>query len=348
MTEKTNMAFCGWDIGGAHLKVAYADSAGKLLTVFQLPCELWKGIDALNESLHAALEQLPSAPVSHYVTMTGELVDAFKDREQGVKAIVECVNTHLKSDNVHFFAGPCGWLTKRHALEQWHDIASMNWQASATLAAQHIEQGLFIDIGSTTCDIIAINHHEIQPAANTDYGRQCSGELVYTGAIRTPLMAISNEAPLHGNRVSLAAEWFASSGDIWLLLNQLHNTDIQDNSADGQPWTVTHSQQRLARMLGCDACDASISQWQNVAAYFAEQQLQQVLKGCYQVLSRLPDWQTSTPIIGAGIGKFIAERCAARLNRPYIDYADFCQHHPDAAAYAPAAALALLAAQQLS
>ena len=67
-----------------------------------------------------------------------------------------------------------------------------------------------------------------------------------------------------------------------------------------------------------------------------------------QVLSQFPDWQPSSPIIGAGIGQFIVEKCASRLNRPYVDYAAFCKHHPDAASYAPATALALLAAQQLS
>lgn len=348
MTTQTNMAFCGWDIGGAHLKVAYADSTGKLQHVFQLPCALWTGIDALKESIRSALAQLPKSIASHYITMTGELVDAFPDRQQGVKAIVECIYDHLNNSEVHFFAGLDGWLTKDQAIEQWQDVASMNWQASAALAAQQIEQGLFIDIGSTTCDIIAIHNHQVHSIATTDYGRQCSGELVYTGAIRTPLMAISDSAPLHGNRVSLAAEWFASSADIWLILNHLSHDDIQDSSADGQPWTHTHSQQRLARMLGCDVIDATEAQWQNVAAYFAEKQMQQILNGCYQVLSRLPDWQQSSPVIGAGIGQFIVEKCASRLNRPYLDYAAFCQYHPEAAEYAPAAALALLAAQQLS
>ena len=348
MTTQTNMAFCGWDIGGAHLKVAYADATGNLLHVFQLPCALWKGIDALNESIRSALALLPKATAGHYITMTGELVDAFPDRQEGVKAIVETIDAHLNNSDVRFFAGQATWLTKNQAIEQWQNIASMNWQASALLAAQHIEQGLFIDIGSTTCDIIAIDRHQVSAAATTDYGRQCSGELVYTGAIRTPLMAISDAAPLHGNRVSLAAEWFASSADIWLILNQLNDSDIQDSSADGQPWTQMHSQQRLARMLGSDARDATDAQWQNVAAYFAEKQMQQILNGCYQVLSQFPDWQPSSPIIGAGIGQFIVEKCASRLNRPYVDYAAFCKHHPDAASYAPATALALLAAQQLS
>lgn len=348
MTTKTNMNYCGWDIGGAHLKVAYADSTGKLLNVFQLPCALWKGIDALTETIQTALKQLPDTATSHYITMTGELVDAFNNREEGVKAIVNCVDAHLKADDVHFFAGQSGWLNKKQAILQWQDVASMNWQASVALAAKDIEQGLFIDIGSTTCDIIAINNHKIQPAATTDYGRQRSGELVYTGAIRTPLMAITDEAPLHGDRISLAAEWFASSGDIWLLLDQLTLTDIQDESADGKPWDTTYSQQRLARMLGCDASDASESQWQNVAAWFAEKQLEQIIRGCHQVLSRFPDWKQSSPVIGAGVGKFIVEKCATRLNRPYIDYAQFCQHHPEASSFAPAAALALLAAYQLS
>ena len=51
----------GWDLGGAHLKVAQIDGAGRLRTAQQLPCTLWRGLEHLAEALAAARrQQLPS------------------------------------------------------------------------------------------------------------------------------------------------------------------------------------------------------------------------------------------------------------------------------------------------
>ena len=46
MTQQQTV-YCGWDIGGAHLKVARCDHNGQLQTVRQYPCALWRGIDEL-------------------------------------------------------------------------------------------------------------------------------------------------------------------------------------------------------------------------------------------------------------------------------------------------------------
>ena len=53
----------GWDLGGAHLKVAQIDGAGRLRTAQQLPCTLWRGLEHLTEMLsfqtnRAEVEQL--------------------------------------------------------------------------------------------------------------------------------------------------------------------------------------------------------------------------------------------------------------------------------------------------
>lgn len=348
MTKDNTSGFCGWDIGGAHLKIAQTDSRGQLQQVLQLPCALWRGINELKTAMQQAINLLDCHADQHAITMTGELVDAFENRQQGVTKIVDCVAEILPATSLHIFAGKQGWLTTEQAKKQWACVASMNWQASAMFAATQCEQGLFLDIGSTTCDIIAITDNEIQPNGLDDHNRQKSGELVYTGAIRTPLLAISQYAPFNGAPIPLAAEWFASTGDIWSLLDQLLATDIQDSSADGKPWQPAYCQQRLARMLVTDANMAGDSQWQLVANWFAEKQLQQITQACYQVLSRQTQLNDRAPLIGAGVGRFIIAMIATRLNRPYIAFSELCQNRDEAADHAPAAALALLAQQQLS
>lgn len=339
--------FCGWDIGGAHLKVARCDNDGRLEKIIQLPCALWRGIDELRQSLQQAVNTLDCANDRHAITMTGELVDAFSHRREGVAAIIDCVTQILPLDHCQLYAGEQGWLNPQQAKNNWQAVASMNWLASAAYTASQTENGLFIDIGSTTCDIVPFSSYRLQPLGLSDHQRQRSGSLVYTGAIRTPLMALATEAPLNGNKVTLTAEWFASTADIWRLLDKLDENRIQDSSADGQPWTAAHCQQRVARMLAADADDADARQWQFVAQWFAEKQLHRITEACLQVQTTSPQ-PIDSPLIGAGVGRFIVEIVAARLNRPYLDFSQLCQSQSAAADHAPAAALALLAAQQLS
>ena len=347
MTQTDQTSFCGWDIGGAHLKVARCDNKGRLNTVREYPCALWRGIEELQVLLLQVIDELQCADDQHAITMTGELVDAFSNREQGAKTILDCVSQILPVKHCYIFAGQDGWLSVEQARNNWQSVASMNWQASAMLAADQCDNGLFVDIGSTTCDIVPFHDQQIEPRGFTDHERQRDGGLVYTGTIRTPLMAISHKAPLNGYFVPLAAEWFASTGDIWCLLDQLDTNQIQDASADGQPWQQPFCRQRLARMLGSDADAASDEQWQQVAQWFAEQQLHTIIEACLQV-STASLIKPGSPLIGAGIGRFMVRICAERLNRPYVDFSQLCLNTDAAADHAPAAALALLANRQLS
>src|SRR5437867_1357630 len=65
-------AVIGWDVGGAHLKVARLDATGAVERVLQLPCPLWQGMDHLHRALDQACASLTPAPV-HVMTMTGEM-----------------------------------------------------------------------------------------------------------------------------------------------------------------------------------------------------------------------------------------------------------------------------------
>ena len=59
----------GWDIGGAHLKLAHV-SNGIVMDVRQMPCALWQGVDRLAAAIDEALHGFPRTD-RHALTMTG-------------------------------------------------------------------------------------------------------------------------------------------------------------------------------------------------------------------------------------------------------------------------------------
>lgn len=349
MQTQTQSALTAWDIGGAHLKVARCNAKGELLAAVELPCALWQGLETLRYAIHSALQKLQNTADQHYFTMTGELSDIFADRQSGVRDILTCVQHCLPNKALAVFSQQ-GFLTVEAAKHHWQSVASMNWLASVQWVSVSHTDALFIDIGSTTTDIICIEKGQPQLTATDDYGRLASGELLYTGVIRTPVMAVSSQALFQGQWLTVAAEIFATMADCWRLLEQLEEDALQDTSADGQGWKIVDCERRLARMLGTDRDLGNTAQWQQLASWFTEQQLQQVTNCCLQVLSAHSSLPDNAPIIGAGVGRFLVKRIATRLHRPYSDFSIDLPFSKAShtANYAPAVALALLAHHQLA
>lgn len=338
--------FSGWDIGGAHLKVSRCDHHGKLVNSIELTCPLWQGIDGLADSLHEALSQLGNHKDRHFITLTGESADCFGNRQEGVTDILNAVAEQLPAVNCQIFSQSQTWLDLTDAKKHWQQVASMNWLATASWLANHYSDALLIDIGSTTTDIIAIADGQSQLQAFTDQGRLQSGELVYSGVIRTPLMALAQQIPFAGELQKVANEVFATTADIWRLLDKLPE-NISDRSADGLSWQKTNCRQRLARMVGSDAENYSNSNWQQLAKWYGQQQIQQIYASCQQVINSQISLKTQAPVIGAGIGRFLAAEIAALSARPYLDMADL-KVGESAAIAAPASALALLGWHQFA
>jgi probable H4MPT-linked C1 transfer pathway protein len=306
-------AVLGWDVGGAHLKAAWTDGSGAIGGVWQEACPLWQGLDHLHAAIDRILRRAPAAG-RHAVTMTGEMTDLFADRGQGVERLVASLSTRLRGE-VRYYAGRQGWLDAAAALAQTGQVASANWHASARLLASEVGEAVLVDIGSTTTDLIVIDNHRVASTSSSDADRLAAGELVYTGVVRTPLMALCREAPLAGRWLPLMAEHFATTADVYRLLGWLPEAADQQAAADGAAKTLAASRARLARMLGRDAGDCSEATWLELAAWFADAQLEQIGRGLRLVFSRhLP--AAATPLYLAGCGAFVGARLAARLGRP--------------------------------
>ena len=335
----------GWDIGGAHLKVAAVDRNGKVIQAMQLACPLWLGLDRLDAAIAAALEAVPESG-AHALTMTGELTDFFRNRAEGVKSILARFAEQVPVSRILVYAGPAGFLTPGEAARKTGAVASANWAASAELVASILPDALFVDIGSTTTDLVPIRGGVMRIRGFSDADRLSCEELVYTGVVRTPIMALAERIPFDGQWIPAMAEYFATTADVYRLTGELPDDADQLPAADNAGKTVRDSARRLARMIGRDLESAPLAQWKQCARQLGDLHLRQITQACERVLSRTVAIDRS-PVVGAGTGRFVARKLASLLGRRYRDFDSLIETAPVAASRAsscaPAVAVALLA-----
>lgn len=336
----------GYDVGGAHLKVALSE-AGRITAVRQIPCPLWEGLDRLDAALHAA-QPLAASASRHAVTMTGELCELFCDRKSGVVALVDRLQAIL-GEATRIWMGPRGFGSVQEARIDPAAVASMNFLAAAEAAGRRVRDGLLVDMGSTTTDVIAIVGGAPCPHGLTDADRLATGELIYTGLTRTDVCVVASEARLHNRTQRLAAGSFATMADVRRVLGALPSDVDQHPTADNRGTSLEESLARFARCFGRDRADATLEDWRDVARDIADKQIAEVRTAIGEVLaaSPVPD---SAPVIAAGIGAAEIEALAKQLDRPCRTFGDLIEATEDCRTWAtrcaPASAVSVLAAAE--
>lgn len=351
----------GWDVGGAHLKAALLDSDGKLLKVLQVPCALWLGLIELEAAIETIQNAFTSMPVLHAITMTGELVDLFANRKAGVQAISRMMDAKLNGTK-QFYVGRVGlnasesslsdFVTLQQVDDNWQHIASANWLASASfigtllqqqnkvhqdIAYKNIQHGLLIDIGSTTSDFVLLENNKPVCLGFTDAERMQSEELVYSGVIRTPLMAITQKIKFGKSVTSIAAEYFATTADVYRLTRDLQGADDMADTADGQDKTEFASARRIARMIGRDVDDAPLADWVELAQEFKLQQLMRLKAVAESHILRIKNNNQANKItiIGAGAGYFLVKEIASLMHLAYVDILELIETNLESVNKAP-------------
>lgn len=301
----TPMPILGLDIGGANLKAATSD--GRTASI---AFPLWKHPERLADELRTLTTLLPDC--NHIaVTMTGELADCFRTKAEGVSRILDAVADFADGKPARVWTTSGRFLPLAEARHQWPIVAAANWQALATWAGRFVPTGsaLLIDIGSTTTDIIPLRDGVPCPIGRTDLERLLSGELVYTGVRRTPLCAVTDVIELRGQRCRVAAELFATMLDVQLILKHVAEDESDCDTADGRPATMGFAQDRLARMVCCDATELSARELESLAHQFADAEQRQVREALLRVLNRQKSPMSA--LIVSGSGSAFARQCAA-------------------------------------
>jgi (4-(4-[2-(gamma-L-glutamylamino)ethyl]phenoxymethyl)furan-2-yl)methanamine synthase len=335
----------GWDIGGAHVKAARAEG-GRIVAVALIPCAPHDGLADLERALRDAAKIVGEAE-RHGVAMTAELSDAFENRETGVVSVAAIFARETGVADALFYAGAKGFVGREEARALAPRIASANWRASAELVARHVANALFIDMGSTTTDIIPIRDGAIAACGASDAERLREGELVYAGFSRgNPLDGVTL-APIAGRWAALTHENFATLADVRRLLGEMEAAADLSPTADGRGKSVDASHARLARLAGCDAADMNLESARAFAAFLARAQLRRI-EDAVALLESRGAIAPAAPIVGAGAGRGVARRLAHASARKFIDVAEFIPATEEtralASTCAPAAAVALLLA----
>ena len=126
--------------------------------------------------------------------MTGELADIFPDRAAGVARHPRSPSPRSAPSRsaIAVYASRRQLLSPRRTRAEDSDARRLGELArdSAQLAAAQLGDGLLVDIGSTTTDIVPLRGGAVAARGSDDAARLACDELVYRGVVRTPVMAV--------------------------------------------------------------------------------------------------------------------------------------------------------------
>ncbi|MBL8827476.1 MAG: hypothetical protein JNM18_10910 [Planctomycetaceae bacterium] len=328
------------DIGGANLKLA--DGRGLAGSV---PFALWKHPEQLSAAIAELLLNAPR-DVLVVATMTGELADCYRTKDDGVRQITQAVVDAAGDRHVHIYRVDGRLVSPAEACDVPRLVAASNWHALASYVARWIDTtGLIVDIGSTTADLIPIIAGRPASLGLTDPERLASGELVYTGVVRSPLCAIVKRLPWGERQCRVAQELFATSSDAYLTLGLLPEQAEATHTADGRPATREFAHDRLARAICADRTLFTPADALAAARVVMQTQLDDLAGALREVVARLPG-RVETVVV-SGQGEFLAHALVDRELSGVTIISLSRRLGPEVSEVAPAHALAILAREGL-
>lgn len=335
-------AILGWDIGGVNTKAARLGRGRGVLRSVCLPYEMQHAPGALGSTLTSVAQTLDAGPADrHAITMTAELSQAFRTKRDGVGFILDALESVFPPERIHVYTVNGRFVSPLEARGLTYEVAASNWAATAHWLAGSIPTCVLIDIGSTSTDLIPIVEGMVSARGRTDPERLLSGELVYTGALRTPVEAITQRVPLWGGSAGVSADGFAIIADAHLWLGRLSPEAYTCRTPDGRPPTRSYAGERLARTVCADRDMLDEADIDEIAAALATAQVRVILEALQRTLQR---WPAITEAVVTGLGDFIAAEAALAAGLRVISLAD---QLGDARQVAPAVAVASLLSQNL-
>ncbi|KAF5079815.1 hydantoinase/oxoprolinase family protein [Methanobacterium aggregans] len=282
------MKIAGFDIGGANTDLAVVDfdESGNIKgikTDFKyLP--MWMKKDELKEALIELLGSEVDEVDAVAVSMTAELVDAYKTKKEGVLDIA------TKSDETFTvpvgFVGLNGIMDLEGIKQDPLRAAAANWVATAPIAAKLSPDCIMIDTGSTTTDIIPIKNGKECSKGRSDLERLKTGELIYTGTLRTNVAALVDKVPLDGEWVRVASELFAVTADIHMVLENIEESDYICSTPDGAGKSPEECMRRISRVICGDMDVLTRENIKEIAGYVHEAQVARVADALLEVSNR--------------------------------------------------------------
>ncbi|HUU78693.1 MAG TPA: hydantoinase/oxoprolinase family protein [candidate division Zixibacteria bacterium] len=303
----------GLDIGGANTKYALINTLGELITAGSEYFPFWKDVENYENYLLKLKNKLEAEFGNiEYVSFvtTAELADCFQTKKEGITAICNFVlkvfnEKLIKSPQIYSTVGL--FITANNASENWLEVSASNWMVSAKYLGMKYPNSLMIDIGSTTADIIPIHNGEVVAQGRNDLERLISGELVYSGMLRTNVISIVQEIKLRGKIIPLSSELFATTGDVYLILEMISEEEFNVETADGKTANIKNAQARLARIICADVNQISEEEIKQIALQIKNKHKSLLSKAFNKILEQYRETFQINPeflLLGSGGSNF--------------------------------------------
>ena len=208
-------------------------------------------------ALPAVLKELAAAVGAerhdvHAVTMTAELSQLFRRKRDGVVFVLDAVVAAFPDSDIRVYTTQGDFLTMEDARRQPLACAASNWAAAARAVARIVPDAILVDIGTTTTDVVPLVDGSLCATGWTDPARLASGELLYLGAVRTPVEAIVQRVPFDDGDAGVSAESFALAGDVHVWRGTLIPLMYSAPTPDGRSTSREAIGERLARIVCAD------------------------------------------------------------------------------------------------
>lgn len=307
------MKIIGLDIGGANTDCSIIEFNEEFEIISiknnREYFPMWKNSDRLQECLKKFIINDMDIDIV-CVSMTAELADGYKSKIEGVLDISSKVLEVFRKQEVYFVTFE-GLKTFKELENNPSIAAAANWIGTSEIIKYIQEDCIFMDIGSTTTDIIPIKNKKEIALGHTDLERLSSGELIYTGMLRTNLATIVHSVPIFGKNTRVSSEFFTISADVHRILGNINEKDYTCATPDGKEKDITSCKRRLSRLVCADLDTLDDTEITNLAKFIEKKQIKQIYKGLNEVVQRT---HIDTVVI-TSIGKGnLCERAAKKLN----------------------------------
>lgn len=281
------------DIGGANTKIFDGEYRS-----YYFP--FWKKKDEFSDFL----KNLNLNPGIIGVTITAECADCFGDKAEGINFILDALEKNFKceilvlSNSLDF-----KMFSVEEARKFPYSVSSSNFIASGLYFGKKEKNGVLIDIGSTTTDIIPVRNGKIY-SETTDLKRLQNNNLVYTGVLRTNVASIVNEVYVDCRKTKISSELFSITADVYSILGDITEKNYSCETPDGKGKSVIECKKRLARIVCSDLNEISDENIVKIAEQIKKAQIKKIIKS-------LKKFKTKKRLI-CGKGNFLHKELKAK------------------------------------
>ena len=177
-------------------------------------------------------------------------------------------------------------------------VAAANWIATVPLAAKINPNCILIDTGSTTTDIIPIKNGRECADGRSDLERLKTGELVYSGTLRTNVAALVDKVPLDGILLIVASELFAVAADVQIVLGNITIEEYSCDTMDGAGKSIEDCMRRISRVVCGDMEVLKPNEITEIAKYIYSTQVIKISEALIEVSKR----NNITNVVTTGLG----------------------------------------------